>query len=152
MPDRESIVAKSTLLIRRPAAEVFNAFTDPRTLTRFWLSAASGPLEIGKTVRWDFMVPGATAQTKVSALEPHKHIAIEWDDGTYARWRFETVEEGTIVRIDNWGFKGSQHEMIETAIESTQGFTIVLCDLKTLLVTGRSTHLVRDQAAPSQRM
>lgn len=152
MPDRESIVAKSTLLIRRPAAEVFNAFTDPRTLTRFWLSAASGPLEIGKTVRWDFMVPGATAQTKVSALEPHKHIAIEWDDGTYARWRFETVEEGTIVRIDNWGFKGSQHEMIETAIESTQGFTIVLCDLKTLLETGRSTHLVRDKAAQIQRM
>lgn len=152
MPDRDSIVAKSTLLIRRPAAEVFNAFTDPRTLTRFWLSAASGPLEAGKTVRWDFMVPGATAQTKVSALEPHKHIAIEWDDGTYARWRFETVEEGTIVRIDNWGFTGSQHEMIETAIESTQGFTIVLCDLKTLLETGRSTHLVRDKAAQIQRM
>ena len=152
MPDRESIVAKSTLLIRRPAAEVFNAFTDPRTLTRFWLSAASGPLETGKTVRWDFMVPGATAQTKVTALDPHKHLAIEWDDGTYVRWRFESVDEGTIVRIENWGFKGSPSEATEAAIESTQGFTIVLCDLKTLLETGRSTGLVRDKAAQIQRM
>jgi uncharacterized protein YndB with AHSA1/START domain len=152
MHDREPIVAKAALLIRRPAAEIFNAFTDPRTLTRFWLSAASGPLEVGKTVRLDFMVPGATAQTKVAALEPHKHIAIEWDDGTYVRWRFDSVEDGTVVRIDNWGFSGSQKEMIETAIESTQGFTIVLCDLKTLLETGRSTGLVRDKAAQIQRM
>ena len=152
MPDQESIVAKSTMLIRRPAAEVFNAFIDPRTLTRFWLSAASGPLETGKTVRWEFMVPGATAETKVTALEPNKHLAIEWSDGTYVRWRFESLEEGTVVRIENWGFKGTRSEIADTAIESTQGFTIVLCDLKTLLESGRSAHLVRDKAVQIQRM
>jgi uncharacterized protein YndB with AHSA1/START domain len=152
MSDRESIVAKSTMLIRRPVAEVFNAFIDPRTLTRFWLSAASGPLETGKTVRWDFMVPGVTVDTKVTALEPNRHLAIEWSDGTFVRWRFESLEEGTVVHIENWGFNGTRSEIADTAIESTHGFTIVLCDLKTLLETGRSPHLVRDAALQIQRM
>jgi uncharacterized protein YndB with AHSA1/START domain len=144
-------VAQASLLIRRPAAELFDAFVEPHMLTRFWLSAASGPLEIGKRVRWEFMVPGAVVATSAVVLQPSERIEIEWSDGTHAVWRFESVDDGTIVRIDNWGFKGATKEVVATALEATQGFTIVLCDLKTLLETGRSTNLVRDKALQIQR-
>jgi len=52
----------------------------------------------------------------------------------------------TVVEIENSGFSGELHEAVATAIESTQGFTIVLCDLKTLLERGTSMNLVRDKA------
>jgi hypothetical protein len=32
-------------------------------------------------------------------------------------------------------------------VNATEGFTIVLCDLKTLLESGRSANLVRSKAA-----
>ena len=147
----DAVVAQATLLIRRSVGEVFGAFVEPRMLTRFWLSAASGPLEVGKTVRWEFMVPGAICETKTTVLDPLERIEIEWSDGTYVRWQFESVLEGTIVRIDNWGFKGSVDEVVASALEATQGFTIVLCDLKTLLETGTSANLVKDKALQIER-
>ncbi|WP_226858466.1 SRPBCC family protein [Diaphorobacter aerolatus] len=38
---------KVTMLIRKPVAEVFNAFVDPDVTTRFWFSRASGALNQG---------------------------------------------------------------------------------------------------------
>ena len=31
------LVARATMLIRRPRAEVFNAFVQPQLITKFWL-------------------------------------------------------------------------------------------------------------------
>ena len=35
-------VAKAQMLVRRPVAEVFEAFIDPALTSRFWFSKASG--------------------------------------------------------------------------------------------------------------
>ena len=40
-------VAKTGMLIRKPAAEVFAAFVEPQITTRFWFSKSSGRLEPG---------------------------------------------------------------------------------------------------------
>jgi uncharacterized protein YndB with AHSA1/START domain len=42
------LVAGSEMLIRRPVAEVFEAFVDPAVTSRFWFSEGSGRLEPGK--------------------------------------------------------------------------------------------------------
>jgi hypothetical protein len=42
------------------------------------------------------------------------------------------------------GFAGEQSLAVATG--TAEGFSIVLCDLKTLLETGRSANLVRDKA------
>jgi uncharacterized protein YndB with AHSA1/START domain len=151
MIPQDAIVAKATLLIRKPIREVFECFVDPDKLCRFWLTSASGPLESGKTVRWEFMVPGAQVDTRVVSLEQDQRIAIEWSDGTFVQWTFEPVGEGTKVAVENWGFKGAESEIVASALEATQGFTIVLCDLKTLLERNASMHLVRDKALLIQR-
>jgi uncharacterized protein YndB with AHSA1/START domain len=151
MIPQDAVVAKATMLIRKPPNEVFDWFVKPDKLSRFWLSRASGPLETGKTVRWEFMVPGAQVDARVVSLEKDQRIAIEWSDGTFVQWTFERMEEGTCVAIENWGFKGSEGEVVANALEATQGFTIVLCDLKTLLECNVSMNLVRDKALLIQR-
>ena len=42
------------------------------------------------------------------------------------------------------GFAGA--DALAQAAKTVEGFAIVLCDLKTLLETGDSAHLVRDKA------
>lgn len=151
MSDTQAVVAKTTLLIRKPATEVFAAFVAPDMLERFWLRHASGPLAVGSTVHWEFMVPGARVDTRATRLQPHELIEFDWLDDSSVRLRFEPIPEGTIVRIENWGFRGTPDEVQATALEATQGFTIVLCDLKTLLEHGSSMNLVRDKALQIQR-
>jgi uncharacterized protein YndB with AHSA1/START domain len=148
MPTAEpSPSAKASMLIRRPVADVFNAITSADVLTKFWLSSTSGPLQAGKRVHWEFMVKGAAVETFVRELERDTRILLEWSDGTTVEWTLQSRPDGTTrLAVENAGFKGELDEVLETALESTQGFTIVLCDLKTLLEQGASANLVRDKA------
>jgi len=140
--------AKVRMLIRRPVEEVFAAITSADTLTKFWLSSASGPLALGKTIRWEFRVPGASVESFVKELVPNERILIEWSDGTTLEWKFERRADGsTVLEVENRGFAGDPREAIATALESTQGFAIVVCDLKSLLEHGTSMGFVRDKAA-----
>ena len=45
-------IAKAEFLIRKPVAEVFEAFVDPEIITKFWFNRSTGWLESGKTVQW----------------------------------------------------------------------------------------------------
>lgn len=139
-------VAVAELLIRKPAAEIYRAFVEPEQLAKFWLARASGPLEAGKTVEWDFLVEGAYAEATATELLPGEKLAWKWNDGSRVEIFLVEIEHGTVVRVENSGFAGSEEEAMATAVESTQGFTIVLCDLKLLLETGTSPGLTREKA------
>ena len=47
-------VSKTGMLIRRPVAEVFEAFVDPEITTKFWFTQSGGRLEAGKQVQWEW--------------------------------------------------------------------------------------------------
>jgi len=47
-------VTKTGMLIRKPLAEVFEAFINPDITTKFWFTKSSGRLEDGKQVQWDW--------------------------------------------------------------------------------------------------
>jgi uncharacterized protein YndB with AHSA1/START domain len=137
--------AKSTMLIHRPVAEVFRAFVDPDMITSFWLEATTAPLAKGAQVTWHFMVPGATETVTVTEFDDQRHIGLDWSGGIKVSMTFEAYGKGsTKLVVEATGFKGENAEM--TTVDATEGFTIVLCDLKTFLETGRSASLVRDKA------
>lgn len=137
---------EASLLIRRPPGEVFSAFVNPQTLRKFWLSNASGPLAPGARVQWEFMVPGAMAQVRVTRFEAPRHLAFDWDDGIHVEMSFEPFGEGaTRTAVAASGFAGAN--ALTEATSTVEGFAIVLCDLKTLLESGESANLVRDKAA-----
>jgi uncharacterized protein YndB with AHSA1/START domain len=47
-------IAKTGMLIRKPVADVFEAFINPDITTKFWFTKSSGRLEVGKQVEWDW--------------------------------------------------------------------------------------------------
>ena len=138
-------VVEVKLLIRKPADQVFEAFVDPSTLTRFWLARASARLEAGKRVDWDFQIEGASATIDVKEVVAPKRIVIEWDEGERVEWSFEPRPEGrTFVTIRHSGLHGDDDAKVAKALDSTQGFTLVLCNLKSLLERGESLRLMHD--------
>ena len=62
-------IAKAALLIRRPVAEVFEAFVDPDVITKFWFEKSTGRLGGGKTVQWHWELYNASTEVRVKAIE-----------------------------------------------------------------------------------
>ena len=67
--------ATAAMLIRKPVPDVFDAFVNPRSLEKFWLKSASGPLARDATVEWEFMVKGARETVTVTEFIPNQTIA-----------------------------------------------------------------------------
>jgi uncharacterized protein YndB with AHSA1/START domain len=138
-------IAKTEMLIRKPIADVFQAFIDPAVTTKFWFTKSSGKLEAGKCVQWDWEMYGASAEVIVKEIVENQRILIDF--GTTVEWLFTSrAENETFVTITNSGFQGNGDEIVRQALDSTEGFTIVLCGLKALLEHGIVLNLVSDKA------
>jgi len=144
-----AIVARVSMPIRASRAQAFSAFMDPDKLVQFWLARADGPLREGVSVRWEFKVPGAHVDSKLEAVEIDRKILIAWSDGTTVELTFAESPQGDaycVVTVANAGFAGSADEVVAKALDATEGFAIVLCELKVFLETGTLANLVRDKA------
>jgi uncharacterized protein YndB with AHSA1/START domain len=144
-------VAKAQMLIRRPVAEVFEAFADPAVTSQFWFTKGSGKLEVGKKVRWDWEKYGVSSQVDVKAMEPNRRILVEWSSPeskpTTVEWRFDPrSDDTTFVTITNTGFSGTGDQVVDQAIDSMGGFSLVLAGLKALLEHNVALNLVADHA------
>ena len=47
-------ITKTGMLIRKPVADVFEAFVNPDITTKFWFTKSSGKLQADKQVRWEW--------------------------------------------------------------------------------------------------
>ncbi len=116
-------------------------------LSRFWLSRTSAPLRTGRSVTWEFMVPSAVAETHVREMVRDRRIVLEWDGDERAELKFEQRADGfTRVEIESAITSMTVEEAVAKAIEATQGYTLVVSNLKALLETGSSARLVEDKA------
>jgi uncharacterized protein YndB with AHSA1/START domain len=142
-------IAKTGMLIRKPVADVFEAFINPDITTKFWFTKSSGRLEVGKQVQWDWEMYGISIPVTAKVIEANKRIVIEWPgDGspTTVEWIFAPGEDGTtFVSITNAGFTGDGDALVKQATDSTQGFSLVLAGLKALLEHNVRLNLVADR-------
>lgn len=142
-------VAKAEMLVRRPVAQVFEAFVDPAVASKFWFTRSSGRLEPGKQVEWHWDMYGFSVPVTVKAIEPNRRIVVEWpgDEGaTMIEWTFTAREDGTtFVSITNSGFSGGADAAVKQAIDATEGFGFVLAGLKALLEHNVRLNLVPDR-------
>lgn len=152
MPLGKSPIVKQQMLVRRPVAEVFMAFVDPAVTTKFWFTKSSGKLETGKTVRWEWEMYGASADVKVIAVEPQHRILVEWGESPMPiEWRFaEHPGHTTLVTISNWGFRGTDQEIVDQALDSMGGFSYLLASLKAWLEHNVRLNLVADHHPEAQ--
>ena len=136
--------AKVSQLIDCRMDEAFDAFVNPAKITQFWLDSTTAPLSKNSTAIWHFMVPGAVDKVTVDEFERPSLITFSWSDGSKVRLEFSKHSAGrTRVSAE---FSLSADNAIEQVANTTEGFSIVLCDLKTLLESGRSANLVRAKA------
>lgn len=145
----ENHYALATMLIRRPAAVVFEAFANPEVTTKFWFTHGSGRLEEGKQVEWKWEMYGVSAAVKVLKIVPNSMILIQWGDdpNQTVQWDFEEITpDKTYVKIINKGFSGDQESLISGIRDSTGGFHLVVAGLKAYLEHDIQLNLVRDKA------
>jgi uncharacterized protein YndB with AHSA1/START domain len=149
----ESPAAKTGMLIRKPVAEVFEAFVNPEITSKFWFSKGTSKLEEGKQIEWIWEMYNFKLPVNVKKIDPNKTIVVEW--GNYSNmstveWTFTSLgDKGTYVSITNSGFQGNPAELIAQVSDSTKGFTFVLAGLKAWLEHGIQLNLVAD-AFPSE--
>lgn len=62
----------------------------------------------------------------------------------------EEPDGATVVAVQASGF--SAEDEVDQVVDATEGFSLVLCDLKTLLESGRSANLVKDTSELIQRL
>ncbi|MCV2444023.1 SRPBCC domain-containing protein [Acinetobacter bereziniae] len=142
---------ETQMLIRKPVAEVFNAFIDPAITTKFWFSSSTGPLKEGKIVQWSWDKYQVKSKVMVFNILENKLIQIAWgeDPKTSVDFIFEVVSvEQTYVMIRNYDIPLQGSELIKFIIDATGGFTTVLDGLKAYLEHGLVLNLVEDKFPP----
>ena len=143
-------VAKMELLIRKPVADVFEAFVNPDAITKFWFNRSSGRIETGATVTWYWDLYNASSVVKVLEVEKEHRFCIEWDadsdNPSNVEWKFEDrAERGTYVSVVHSGFDKEAEDFIEQIVDSTGGFPLVLAAAKVYLEHGIELNIVADR-------
>src|SRR5688500_579861 len=74
------LILKVRIRVSRPVANVFEAVADPKQLSSYFTTGgASGRLEAGKTVTWDFHdFPGAFP-VEIDEVVPNERIVLRWE-------------------------------------------------------------------------
>lgn len=141
--------AEAGMLIRKPVAEVFEAFINPEITTNFWFTKSSGKLEEGSEITWTWEMYGLDVQVKVSEIIQNEKIEIEWgnyDDMTRVVFLFQKISENeTFVNVVNDRFRGNTDELKKQIRDSTGGFNLVMAGCKAWLEQGINLNLIKDR-------
>ena len=137
------------MTIRRSASEVYNAFIDPETTKKFWFTHSTGPLEINKTVTWEWKMYNVSADATATELIPNKMIKMNWVGGgsqTKVEFHFTSISPSvTYLSIKHYGFDSNGAELQAAIIDSTGGFNMVLAGCKAWLEHGININLIGDK-------
>ena len=118
-------VARTGMLIRKRVEEVFEAVINPEITTKFWFTRGSGPLEVGKTVQWDWEMYGIAIPVTPTMIEPTARIALQWPGQhgpTTVEWTFAAQPDGTtFVRVTHDGFAGGRRRAREAGCRFDPG-------------------------------
>jgi uncharacterized protein YndB with AHSA1/START domain len=140
--------AHAELLIRKPAAEVFEAFVNPEITTQFWFTHSTGRLCEAQPATWEWRMFGFKSEVKVIELEQDQRLVIEWGEPgklTTVEWAFTARDGATLVVVNHRGFPGDRAQQWGAAIDATEGFALVLAGAKAWLEYGLRLNLIVDR-------
>lgn len=147
MEDKNLKCSEAQMLIRKPAAQVFEAFIDPTITKKFWFTKGSGKLEVGKTIIWEWEMYDVSTKVIAKEIVQNKKIIIDWGEpATSVDFNFKTLKDGsTYVSIKHYGFSQTGDELLAVIKDSTSGFTTVLDGLKAFLEHNIYLNLIADK-------
>ncbi len=140
---------KVMIHVSRPVEEVFVAVANPKELSSYFTTGgASGRLERGKTVTWDFHdFPGAFP-VEVDEVVPNEKIVLRWDAAegdqlcegaldvkpagykTIVTMSFKATDDGrTLVEIEEKGWRETEGGL-QASYGNCMGWAQMLAALK----------------------
>jgi uncharacterized protein YndB with AHSA1/START domain len=143
-------VAKSGMLIRKPASEVFEALVNPEITSKFWFTESSGRLEADKTVEWTWGQFGVSGMVTVKGLKQDQLIRFEWPSGEDDSFRTVEIsfepqsDKKTFVQVVEKGFDKDDEQLVEKIAGQTEGWALVLSALKAYLEHDIILNVVTD--------
>jgi uncharacterized protein YndB with AHSA1/START domain len=126
--------------IQKPVAEVFDGVRNPEMLSRYFTTGgASGPVEAGKTVIWQFADYPGEVPVQVKEVVENQLIAFEWgagDGSCNVEMKFEALGESeTKVSISESGWLETE-KGLQLSYGNCQGWSQMSCCLKAFLEYG----------------
>ncbi len=142
--------------IQKPVDVVFDGVYNPAKLSQYFTtSGASGPLDEGTTVIWNFADYPGEVPVRVKKVVPNQLIVFEWgageggqdasgnkeqrlEEGVVCRveMTFETADDGsTLVRITESGWPETD-KGLKLSYGNCQGWSQMSCCLKAFLEYG----------------
>ena len=147
------LTATARTLIRKPASEVFDAFVNPETMSKFWFTRRDDGLREGEPVIWYLGAQPDAPQfeVRVRSIERPRLIVMEWENAggfTSVTWTFEPKSRNaTVLRVQETGYSGDPQTVIDAALDSTGGFNQVIIAAKAWLEHRAPVNVVADHVA-----
>ena len=133
------LIAKADLKIQRPVADVFESIVDPRKLEGYLVRTASGRIESGATLRWEWEPQYGGGAVHVERVEVNKLIRFRWPveerENTVIITLEKSGENGTKVSIEEDGWP-KDDKGIKGYAGNTRGWTNFLDCLKAYVEHG----------------
>lgn len=141
-------IAEVGMLIRKPVVEVYEAFIDPDITSKFWFTHGSDRLDSGRPIEWEWRMYDFKSPVVARELIKDEKIVVGWGEpATTVEWTFKPMLDGaaTFVAIRNFDFQGDADQQVKTAVDSTDGFALVLSGAKAWLEQGIKLGLIGDR-------
>ena len=146
------LVATAQTLVRKPVADVFDAFADAESMSKFWFTRRDDGLRAGETVTWYLGAQPDALSTdiRVTSLERPSLIVMEWENAggfTTVTWTFE--EKGpntTLLRVEETGYSADPQTNLAAVLDSIGGFNQVIIAAKAWLEHRAPINVIADHA------
>jgi len=132
---------KFTVAVRidKPIEEVFEAFTDSETLSKYFVTAASAPIKaVGDRIKWSW--GNEKTEIVITEFVKNKRIAFTWpaykvDYDLNCVFEFETVDGKTRVVVTEEGWKDDEAG-INSSLMNNAGWKDMLLCMKAWVMYG----------------
>lgn len=130
------LISHAALQIQKPIEEVFEGIVNPMTLTKYFISESSGPLEAGKEVIWKFPEFEDPFPIRIVLFEANRLISFIWDPETVVKIELKSLsDKSTLVKVTENGKEYNEQNM-EWLISNTAGWANFLACMKAYLEYG----------------
>ena len=128
--------------IQAPVAKVFDAITNPKILSKWFLKSATLDQKKGGTYRFTALTHNDTQKGNVLEFKKNEKLTIDWTkwaDGTKVTFTTKKAGKNTLLTVLHVGFKNE-----ESRVGHAVGWTYYLMNLKSVLESGKDLRSVRD--------
>lgn len=136
----QELKVKAALQIGKPPREVFDAVTDPKKMSGYFIEESTGKMEEGKVLEWKFPEFEEWAAVKVVEINPDEYISFQWEGagGKLLLVEFTFLEmpgNTTLLKITEGDMENNE-EGIRWFGQNTEGWANFLACLKAYLEHG----------------